>query len=99
VQKSPNSFCVALALGDPSMMRSALLISAMHQAWLRGKDAHSELGDMEETYLYHKVEAMRIVNQGIAEWERGGSDGDLFLIAALALAEVSQRAEPPQLLG
>jgi len=43
---------------------------------------------MEETYLYHKLEAMRIVNEQIADPVQSTSDGCLSLIAALALVEV-----------
>ena len=43
---------------------------------------------MEETYLYHKLEAMRIVNEQIADPAQSTSDGCLSLIAALALVEV-----------
>jgi hypothetical protein len=86
VLKNPNAIVLAMALQDPCLLRSALLVSAMHQARLRGE---TELGDMEETYLYHKLEGMRIVNQGLGE--QTASDGNLFLIAALALTEVSSR--------
>ena len=44
--------------------------------------------DMEETYLYHKLEAMRLVNEQIADPVQSTSDGCLSLIAALAMVEV-----------
>lgn len=43
---------------------------------------------MEETFLYHKLEAMRLVNEQIGDPAQSTSDGCLSLIAALALVEV-----------
>jgi len=44
--------------------------------------------DMEETFLYHKLEAMRLVNEQIGDPAQSTSDGCLSMIAALALVEV-----------
>lgn len=55
----------------------------MHYFWLNGS-----LGDMEETYLYHKVESMRLVNEHLGDPIGSTSDSCIYLIAALALAEV-----------
>ena len=44
---------------------------------------------MEETFLYHKLEAMRLVNEQIADPVLSLGDGCLSLIASLALVEVS----------
>ncbi|KAK0665280.1 hypothetical protein QBC41DRAFT_306255 [Cercophora samala] len=59
-------------------------MSALHYSRLSGGLRESE---MEETYLYHKLEAMRIVNSKVTNSATGTSDGCLSLIAGLALAE------------
>jgi hypothetical protein len=44
---------------------------------------------MEETYLHHKVEAMRVVNNQLGDPVASSSDDCLYLVASLALSEVS----------
>ena len=62
-------------------------MTSLHYSWLSGTGSlHST--DMEETYLYHKLEAMRQVNDTIGDPVQCTSDGCLALIAGLALAEV-----------
>ncbi|KAK3346100.1 hypothetical protein B0T25DRAFT_483723 [Lasiosphaeria hispida] len=85
VLKNPNSDCVSLALSDPGTFRACLLMTALNYSWLSGGSLRNT--DMEETYLYHKLEAMRIVNEQIADPAKCTSDGCLALIAALALVE------------
>ncbi|KAK0725036.1 hypothetical protein B0H67DRAFT_550682 [Lasiosphaeris hirsuta] len=85
VPKNPNSDCVGLALSDPGTFRACLLMTALNYSWLSGGSLRNT--DMEETYLYHKLEAMRIVNEQIADPAKCTSDGCLALIAALALVE------------
>ncbi|KAL1905537.1 hypothetical protein Sste5344_008762 [Sporothrix stenoceras] len=80
VPKNPNNSCIAMVLQDAGLFRGCILLTAMHYAWINGG-----LGDMEETYLYHKVEAIRMVNEHISDpaW----SELCANVIAALALAE------------
>ncbi|KAK4175781.1 hypothetical protein QBC36DRAFT_301677 [Triangularia setosa] len=59
-------------------------MSALHYSQISGGLGESE---MEETYLYHKLEAMRLVNAKVADPATCTSDGCLSLIAGLALAE------------
>ncbi|KAK4201678.1 hypothetical protein QBC40DRAFT_347611 [Triangularia verruculosa] len=59
-------------------------MSALHYSRISGGLRES---DMEETYLYHKLEAMRSVNRKVADPATCTSDGCLSLIAGLALAE------------
>ncbi|KAH6884154.1 hypothetical protein B0T10DRAFT_493692 [Thelonectria olida] len=49
--------CLALATQNPDALRGSLLIAALHYAWNVGN-----LRNYESTFLYHKVEAMRLVN-------------------------------------
>lgn len=69
-----------MVLQDAGLFRGCILLTAMHYSWIYGG-----LGDMEETYLYHKVEAIRLVNENISDpaW----SELCANVIAALALAE------------
>ncbi|KAK3984106.1 hypothetical protein QBC44DRAFT_253640 [Cladorrhinum sp. PSN332] len=63
-------------------------MSALHYSWIAGGPQALQQGsEMEETYLLHKLEAMRLVNELLGDPERCTSDGCLSLIAALALAE------------
>ncbi|KAM7187606.1 hypothetical protein V8F20_010890 [Naviculisporaceae sp. PSN 640] len=61
-------------------------MAALHFSWMSptGSLAHS---DMEETYLHHKLEAMRHVNELVADPQLCTSDDCIGLIAALAMAE------------
>ncbi len=78
---------VAIALSDPCTFRACLLMTALNYSWLsRPGSLHS--ADMEETYLHHKLEAMRLVNERISDPVQGRTDGCLSLISALALVEV-----------
>lgn len=62
-------------------------MTALHFSWMSpsGSLAHA---DMEETYLHHKLEAMRHVNELVADPQLCTSDDCIGLIAALAMAEV-----------
>lgn len=60
-------------------------MSALHYSRISGGLREFE---MEETYLYHKLEAMRTLNSKVTDLETCTSDGCLSLIAGLALAEV-----------
>lgn len=69
------------------MFRAGLLMTALHYSWLSPGGSLANT-DMEETYLYHKLEAMRHVNDLVADPEMCTSDECIGLIAALAMAEV-----------
>lgn len=62
-------------------------MAAFHYSWLSGPNS-LQTTDMEETYLLHKLEAMRLVNEQLTDPVLCTSDSCLSLIAALALAEV-----------
>ncbi|KAK0610991.1 hypothetical protein B0T14DRAFT_500177 [Immersiella caudata] len=86
VPKNPDSECVGIALSNPGTFRACLLMTALNYSWLKGPGSLQST-DMEETYLYHKLEAMRLVNEQIADPAQSTSDNCLSLIAALALVE------------
>ncbi|KAK4213145.1 hypothetical protein QBC37DRAFT_423604 [Rhypophila decipiens] len=86
VPKTQNSACLGMVFGGPGIFRAGILLTALHYSWISpsGSLAHS---DMEETYLYHKLEAMRHVNELVADSQTCTTDDCIGLIAALAMAE------------
>ena len=75
---------VTLAIRDPALFHGALLLAGMHWHWLNG-----DVAVIQETYLYHKLEAIRLVNDQLADPNTSHSDSVIGTIACLALAEVS----------
>ncbi|KAK0648921.1 hypothetical protein B0T16DRAFT_123230 [Cercophora newfieldiana] len=86
VPKNPDSECVGIALSNPGTFRACLLMTALNYSWISGPNT-LKATDMEETYLYHKLEAMRLVNEQIADPIESTSDGCLSLIVSLAFVE------------
>ncbi len=65
------------------------MLAAMHYSWITGSTK-----EIEKTYLYHKLEAIRAVKDSISD--PLSQDICVNLISALALAEVRR---PPILLN
>ena len=63
-------------------------MTSLHYALMYGKDSLRHTSILE-TCLYHKLEAIKDINEMIADPEQRTSDACLLLIAGLALAEVS----------
>lgn len=86
ISKNPDSECVSIALSSPGTFRACLLMTSLNYSWLSAPGSlHTT--DMDETYLHHKLEAMRLVNEQLGDPAQSISDGCLSLIAALALVE------------
>ena len=69
---------------DSSSLRSSLLLASIHYAWNEGG-----LSEYESTFLAHKGECIRTVNQHIID-----ASGKFFIdnmkqVATLALVEVT----------
>ena len=77
---------MGIAMHGPGTFRACILLAAMHYSWREGS-----LTTMKETYLYHKLEAMRLINDQISDPVLSTSDGCINTIASLALTEVSNR--------
>ena len=75
---------MGIAMSGSGTFRACILLAAMHLSWMEGY-----LGSMRETYLHHKLEAMRLVNEQISDPVLSTSDGCINTIAALAITEVS----------
>ncbi|KAK3321946.1 hypothetical protein B0H66DRAFT_184537 [Apodospora peruviana] len=86
IPKNPDSACLGIVLSQAGVFRAGLLMTALHYSWLSPNGSLANT-DMEETYLYHKLEAMRLINEQIADPELCTTDECIGLIAALAMAE------------
>jgi hypothetical protein len=75
---------VAMAMADPSIFHGCLLLAGMHWYWING-----DVTLIRETYLHHKLEVIRLVNEQLAVAGASSSDSVIGAIACLALAEVS----------
>ncbi|KAI8626801.1 hypothetical protein F5Y19DRAFT_190089 [Xylariaceae sp. FL1651] len=84
VERSSDSFLVHRALSHPGFLHAALLLTTLHWAW--------HTGDVEQfrvPYLYHKVQAIRFVNEQLQDPETAASDATIAVVASLAVMENS----------
>ncbi|KAI0115761.1 hypothetical protein GGR51DRAFT_546092 [Nemania sp. FL0031] len=84
VERDQDSFLVHRALSHPGFLHAALLLTTLHWAW--------HTGDVEQfrvPYLYHKVQAIRFVNEQLQNVETAASDGTIAVVASLAVMENS----------
>ncbi|KAJ3568334.1 hypothetical protein NPX13_g6455 [Xylaria arbuscula] len=84
VERNQDSFLVHRALSHPGFLHAALLLTTLHWAW--------HTGDVEQfrvPYLYHKVQAIRFVNEQLQNPENAASDGTIAVVASLAVMENS----------
>ncbi|KAI0194435.1 hypothetical protein EV127DRAFT_218587 [Xylaria flabelliformis] len=84
VERNNDSFLVHRALSHPGFLHAALLLTTLHWAW--------HTGDVEQfrvPYLYHKVQAIRFVNEQLQDVKTAASDGTIAVVASLAVMENS----------
>lgn len=84
VERDHDSFLVHRALSHPGFLHAALLLTTLHWAW--------HTGDVEQfrvPYLYHKVQAIRFVNEQLQDLEAAASDATIAVVASLAVMENS----------
>ncbi|KAI1330371.1 hypothetical protein F5Y16DRAFT_362952 [Xylariaceae sp. FL0255] len=84
VERSHDSFIVRRALSHPAFLNAALLLTTLHWAW--------HTGDVEQfrvPYLFHKVQAIRFVNEQLQNPETAASDATIALVSSLAIMENS----------
>ncbi|KAI1826234.1 hypothetical protein F4861DRAFT_537340 [Xylaria intraflava] len=87
VERDHDSFLVHRALLHPGFLHAALLLTTLHWAW--------HTGDVEQfrvPYLYHKVQAIRFVNEQLQNPETAASDATVAVVASLAVMEVCDRS-------
>jgi hypothetical protein len=68
---------------DAVCYHNGLVMAAMHQSWLRGSYV-----EVEETYIFHKLEIIRAVNESISESAPMAQTGIVEAINSLSMAEV-----------
>ncbi|TGJ85602.1 hypothetical protein E0Z10_g3175 [Xylaria hypoxylon] len=81
---SQQTLSVHRALSHPGFLHAALLLTTLHWAW--------HTGDVEQfrvPYLYHKVQAIRFVNEQLQDPESAASDSTIAVVASLAVMENS----------
>ncbi|KAH7126126.1 hypothetical protein EDB81DRAFT_810448 [Dactylonectria macrodidyma] len=74
--------CLSRAIQSPDTLRSSLLIAGLHYAWNSG-----QLQNFESTFLFHKVEAMRLVNVWLGNLQPKAATSCIREISTLAFAE------------
>ncbi|KAI1505438.1 hypothetical protein F5X99DRAFT_415898 [Biscogniauxia marginata] len=70
------------ALSHPGFLHAALLMTSLHWAWC--------VGDIEQSrvpYLYHKLQAIRFVNEQLKNPETAVNEGTVAAVASLAVVE------------
>ena len=63
-------------------------MAAMHYSWVRGS-----FEEIEETYIFHKLEIIRAVNDSISKSAPMAKTGIVEAINSLSLAEVCNALE------
>ncbi|KAI0166347.1 hypothetical protein GGR57DRAFT_22603 [Xylariaceae sp. FL1272] len=84
IERKNDSFLVHRALSHPGFLHAALLLTTLHWAW--------NTGDVEQfrvPYLYHKLQAIRFVNEQLQSPETASSDATVAVVASLAVMENS----------
>ncbi|KAI1337744.1 hypothetical protein F5Y15DRAFT_142972 [Xylariaceae sp. FL0016] len=84
VERSSDSFIVHRALSHPGFLHAALLMTTLHWAWCTG-----DVERFRVPYLYHKLQAIRFVNEQLQNPETAVNDGTVAAVASLALVENS----------
>jgi hypothetical protein len=74
---------------DPVIIRNTLLLAGLHYAWNKGR-----LESFEPTFLYHKVEAMQMVNQYLSDFRPEAMQMCIRQVASLCFAEVRFQIPP-----
>ncbi|KAI1822022.1 hypothetical protein F4861DRAFT_532521 [Xylaria intraflava] len=78
----PESFVIRRALSSPACLHVALLMTAIKYTWDTGS-----MGRIKKSFLHHKLEAIKFVNEQLQDPVTAGTDFTVASIAALALAE------------
>ncbi|KAI5928455.1 hypothetical protein F4810DRAFT_643745 [Camillea tinctor] len=82
VERNSDSFIIHRALSHPGFLHAALLMTSLHWAWC--------IGDVEQfrvPYLYHKLQAIRFVNEQLKNPETAVNESTVAAVASLAVVE------------
>jgi hypothetical protein len=83
IRKDPGGEPFELATSDVVLMHLAIILSANHWVRLGGNPS-----TVESALYYHKVEAIRIINERLRDPARAEQDSTVGAVAAITLAEV-----------
>ena len=78
---------LALSIQEPTAFRCALLIAGLHYSWQKGG-----MKEFESTYLFHKGESIRLINNWVSDSDTRATADCMQLISTLVLAEVPCQA-------
>ncbi|KAF5563935.1 sterol regulatory element-binding ECM22 [Fusarium phyllophilum] len=81
-QKVPGTEYLARMIDNPCALRSAILMAGMHFSFQFG-----DLAIFESTFLYHKIEVMRVINRWIASRDYKLEAAIIREMATLAFTE------------
>lgn len=70
-------------VGNTALLNATLVLGASHWILLGGSKT-----EVAPAYYHHKVEAIKTINEGLADKSSAISDNILAAIAILAIAEV-----------
>lgn len=84
----PGGESTELARSDQALMHASILLAANHWVLLGGNPA-----TVSSALYYHKVEAIRIINERLDDPVRAGLVGTIGAVAAMTLSEVSIASE------
>ncbi|EXL97600.1 hypothetical protein FOIG_09925 [Fusarium odoratissimum NRRL 54006] len=87
--KTPGTEYLARMTDNPCALRSAILMAGMHFSFQFG-----DLATFESTFLYHKIEVMRVINRWIASGDYKLEAAIIREMATLAFAEVKRPTLP-----
>jgi hypothetical protein len=82
-RKGATGGWVPFIVANAAILNTALVLSASHWILLGGSN-----DEVVSAYYHHKVEAIRTINEGLADKRSAVSDNILAAIAMLAIAEV-----------
>ncbi|KAM5345055.1 hypothetical protein ACJ41O_010917 [Fusarium nematophilum] len=83
VTQDQDNNCLSSATSDPGAFRCTLLIAAMHFEWTTGA-----MKSFEPTFLFHKVQAIQVVNNWISEKQPRLITAMIRQIATLCFVEI-----------
>lgn len=94
LRRPAGSAVFELLIKDKAMMHAGLVITANH--WITLGGARNRI---ETTFYYHKVEAIRTINEGLSNPTLAISDGIVRAVACITILEVSDRVQCLQVLN
>jgi hypothetical protein len=83
VKRSPGDSLFKLAISDAALLHAALVVSASHLMSLGGLS-----GISSPTMYFHKIEAIKIVNERMSDPKGAVQDATMGAVACLTILEV-----------